>query len=231
VVYISDCRLDPELLKKCQEQLRKAFPGKIVSVTLKPTDFGENIVLPIKREKLSIFKQILAGVEALDTDYVFLCDDDCLYDASHFDFVPPRNDTFYYDLNWWRLRMTDGFMVHWDAKQSNLICGNRLLLVDEYRQRVEKVERDGWHHNGYEPGTRSLRRGGFNDSPSATYRAKEPSIDLRHGKNLTMDKWKKEDFRDPKYRVGWGERYDKGWLETSIDKMDKWYNDFKELKN
>ncbi len=217
VVYISDCRLDPAFLKKCQDKLRESFDGRIVSVTLKPMDFGENIVLPLKREKVSIFKQILAGVEFLDTDYVFLCDDDCLYDPSHFDFIPPRKDTFYYDLNWWRVRTTDGFAVHWDAKQSNLLVADRELLVSEYRQRVETVEKNGWHHYGYEPGTRSIRRGGFNDRPSATYRAKNPSIDLRHGQNLTKDKWKKEDFRDPKHSVGWGERYDKSWLETTID--------------
>lgn len=214
VVYISACRIDQTILEKCKEQLKKSFKGKIVSVTMKPVDLGQNIVVDYPYEKLSIFKQILVGLEALDTDYVFLCDDDCLYDPSHFDFIPIRDDTFYYDLNWLRVRMTDGFAVHWDGKQSNLLCANRELLVSEYRQRVEQVEREGWHFRGYEPGTRSLKRGGYNDRPSATYQAKEPSLDLRHGMNLTKDKWSKEDFRDPKYRAGWGERYDKGWVET-----------------
>ena len=222
VVYISDVRLDPKLLKTCQTQLRNAFKGRIVSVTLSPIDFGENIVLPLQREKLSIFKQILAGLEALDTDYVFLCDDDVLYSPSHFDFLPPKDDTFYYNLNWWRLRLTDGFSVHWDAKQSNLLCANRILLVNEYRERVRKVEAEGWKHGGYEPGTRSLKRGGFSDSPSGTWRSKEPCIDIRHGRNLTKDKWSKEDFRDPKYRVGWGERYDKSWKESND--LLEWYN-------
>ena len=216
VVYISDCRLDPAFLKKCQDKLKESFKGRIVSVTLKPTDFGENVVMDIPREKLSIFKQILKGLETLDTDYAFLCDDDCLYDASHFDFTPPRDDTFYYDLNWWRVRSTDGFAVHWDAKQSNLLCANRLLLVNEYRERVRKVEAEGWHKGGYEPGTRSLKRGGFSDSPSDTYKAKEPSMDIRHGKNLTGDKWKKEDFRDSKHSEGWNTRYDKGWMEGVV---------------
>lgn len=217
VCYISDCRLDPVFLRKCQDKLRESFKGKIVSVTLKPVDFGQNIVMDIPRAKESIFKQILKACETLDTDYVFLCDDDCLYSKEHFDFTPPRDDTFYYDLNWWRVRTTDGFAVHWDAKCSNLVVANRLLLVDEYKQRVDFIEKNGWQHIGYEPGTRSIRRGGLNDRPSGTYYAKEPSIDIRHGKNLTGDKWKKEDFRDPRYSVGWNERYNKSWLESKIE--------------
>lgn len=204
VVYISDVRLDEKLLKDCQKQLLKAFPGKIVSVTLKPVDFGENIVLPLKREKLSIFKQILAGLEAIDTDYVFLCDDDVLYHPSHFDFTPPRDDVFYYDINWWRLRTSDGTTAHWKAKQSNLLCANRKFLIQEYKERVRKVESEGWHNGGYEPGTRSIRRGGFSDSRSEYYKAELPTIDLRHGKNLTGDKWKVDDFVDKRQAETWG---------------------------
>ena len=223
VVWFSDMELDPKIMKACQEQLRKAFKGKIVSVTLKPCDFGDvNVQLDIKRGKEALFKQILAGLEALDTDYVFLCDHDCLYPPSHFDFTPPRRDTFYYNLNWWRVRTTDGLAVHWDGKQSNLICADRKLMVDEYRQRVEVTEKEGWQHRGWEPGTRSIRRGGFNDRPSGTWKSKESCLDLRHGGNLTGDKWKKEDFRDPKYSKGWNERYDKGWLESSFDMTQIW---------
>ncbi len=224
VVYISDCRLDEKFLRACKDQLKRAFTGKMVSVTLAPCDLGENIVLPLQREKASIFKQILAGLKALDTDYVFLCDDDVLYHPSHCEFTPPRDDLFYYDLNWWRLRTTDGFSVHWDGKQSNLLCANRKLLIEEYQQRVDFVEANGWHHKGYEPGTRSLKRGGYNDRGSATWKSECANIDIRHGKNLTADKWKIEDFRDPKYRVGWGERYNKSWGEAGVDDIKGWDN-------
>ena len=217
IVYITDNRRSESILKPCQEQLKSASKGiKIVSVSLKKTDFGENITLPLERGHLTLFKQILCGLEALDTDVVFLCDDDVLYHPSHFDFVPPEKDVFYYNLSWWRWRTKDGFAVHWDAKQSNFLCANREFLIQEYKERVRRVEAEGWLNGGYEPGTRSLRRGGFSDSKSDIWWSEFPSIDIRHGKNMTADKWKKEDFRDRKR--------DKGWRESTIDKVPGWQN-------
>ncbi len=216
VVYFSDCRLDEKLLKDCQTQLRKAFPGKIVSVTLKPSDFGENIHMPLERGKLTMFKQILAGLEALDTDYVFLCDDDVLYHPSHFEFTPTRNDTYYYNLGWWRLRTSDGFAVHYDAKQSNFLVANRKLMIEEYKERVRRTEIDGAPHGGYEPGTRSIRRGGFSNSRSETYRSELPSIDIRHGKNMTHSKWKPEEFAQA--------RSCPNWVNGTIDDIKGWDN-------
>lgn len=222
VVYISACTVDEKLLNICKDRLKRSFAGPIVSVTLKPCDLGTNIVMDLKPNKRNIFKQILAGLEALDTDYVFLCDDDVLYHPSHFDFTPPRDDRFYYNLNWWRVRTTDGFSVHWDGNQSNFLCANRKLLIEEYRQRVEVTEREGWSNRGYEPGTRGLKRGGFNDRRSGQWRSEFPNIDIRHGKNLTGDKWKKEDFRDPRYSVGWNERFNKSWGEKALNDIEGW---------
>lgn len=222
VVYISACTLDPKLLDVCKDRLKKSFAGKMVSVTLKPCDLGQNIVMDLKPDKRNLFKQILAGLEALDTDYAFICDDDVLYHPSHFDFTPPKDDRFYYNLNWWRVRTSDGFSVHWDGNQSNFLCADRRLLVDEYRQRVEAVEREGWKNRGYEPGTRGLRRGGFNERGCAQWRSAFPNIDIRHGGNLTGDKWSIADFRDPKYSKGWNERYNKSWGERASTDIEGW---------
>ncbi|MBU2051242.1 MAG: glycosyltransferase, partial [Gammaproteobacteria bacterium] len=48
IVYYTDNRLDPEIMAACQRQISKSgLP--IVSVSLKPIDFGENIVLDLER--------------------------------------------------------------------------------------------------------------------------------------------------------------------------------------
>ena len=51
-----------------------------------------------------MFKQILAGLEALDTDIVFFCEHDVLYYPSHFDFRPLKKDVIYYNTNVWKVR-------------------------------------------------------------------------------------------------------------------------------
>jgi hypothetical protein len=71
IVYYTDNQIDDNILLACQKQLLKAnLP--IVSVSLKPTEFGDNISLSLERGYLTMFKQILAGLEKIDTDIVFL---------------------------------------------------------------------------------------------------------------------------------------------------------------
>jgi hypothetical protein len=76
-------------------------------------------------------------------------------------------------------------------------------LIKEYKERVRKVEAEGFNKNGYEPGTRSLRRGGFSDSGSDYFWSTDPILDIRHGKNLSASKWKPEEFRSQRSCRNW----------------------------
>ena len=102
--------------------------------------FGDNIVLPLERGYLTMFKQILAGLEELKTDVVFLCEHDVLYHPSHFLFTPPKKDVYYYNTNVWKVRYDDGHALHYDCKQTSGLCAYRELLVQHYRERVRKTE-------------------------------------------------------------------------------------------
>ena len=62
-----------------------------------------------------MFKQILTGLEAMTEDIVYFCEHDILYHPDHFKFIPPSNNTFYYNGNYWDLRLKDGFAVHYDS--------------------------------------------------------------------------------------------------------------------
>jgi glycosyltransferase involved in cell wall biosynthesis len=95
LVYYTDNRLDPTIMKAVQDNLVKCCPDyEIISVSLEPIDFGKNIVLNEKRGYLTMFKQILAGLEASSADIVFLVEHDVLYSKEHFDFIPPKDDVF-----------------------------------------------------------------------------------------------------------------------------------------
>lgn len=213
IITYTDNAIDETLAKACQKQMMKAgLP--IYNVSLKPMDFGtKNIVFNAERGYLTFFKQVVAGLEAATEDIVFMCDHDLLYHPSHFDFIPSEKDVFYYNLNIWRVRATDGYAIHYDAKQSNMLVGYRELMLDNYRRRIAWVEKNGWSTIlGFEPGTQK-RVPEFNSDRSDTYMSEYPSLDIRHGKNLTRSKWKPTDFRN-------GIRSCPNWVES--DSVKGW---------
>lgn len=214
IVYYTDNRLDNNILLSCQRQLLKASNGnKIVSVSLKPISFGDNIVLSLERGHLTMFKQILAGLEALDTDIVFLAEHDVLYHPSHFDFIPPEKDKYYYNLNCWKVRVNDGHALKYDTKQTSQLCGYRELLLQHYRERVRRVETEGFSRKmGFEAGSHH-RAERVDDYGSDTWISEYPNIDIRHSQNLTSSRWRQDQFRD--------QRNCQNWQEDN--EIDGWY--------
>jgi hypothetical protein len=114
---------------------------------------------------------------------------DILYPACHFDFTPPRKDVFYYNLNWWKVRMEDGQALHFKAKQVSGLCAYRDILIDYYRKRVAMIESGeiggrrhfepgGHHHDAYN----KLTNLGFD-----TWFSEIPYVDIRHGTAVTRN--------------------------------------------
>ena len=222
IVYYTDNQLDDNIMRVVQARLSKSAGGnRIVSVSLKPIDFGDNITLPLERGYLTMAKQILAGLEELDTDIAFLCEHDVLYPKEHFDFVPPSNDVYYYNTNVWKVRYEDGHAVKVDnCQQLSGLCANRQFLINHYRERIKRIEQNGFTRKmGFEPGThnRSERIDSFK---SASWESTIPLVDIRHNKNLTPNRWRKDQFRDQRYTVGWQETKDiPGWGLISKDTL------------
>jgi hypothetical protein len=234
IVYYSDCRGDPAILETCWAQLLRATAGlSLVSVTLQPVPgLGLNIVpyqsddtviwvdsseppaspepfarewTPLERGRLTMFRQILAGLEALDTDVAFLAEHDVLYPPEHFDFTPPSADRYYYDVHWYRLDAHTGRAVSYLANQVSGLCADRELLIQHYRARVARTEQAGYDHGtGYEPGNHPPPRG-IDHVPQERFRAAQPYIDIRHGCNITASRWSQDGFRDKRTCTEWRE--------------------------
>ena len=207
IVYYTDNRLDPVIMSSCQKQLASAANGRpIVSVSLEPIEFGNNIYLALKRGYLTMFKQILAGLEALDTEVVFFCEHDVLYHPSHFDFIPLDRNKFYYNTNVWKVRFDDGHAMRTaKCQQTSGLCAYRELLLKHYRKRVEIVEEIGFSRKmGFEPGTHG-RAERVDDYKSENWESAYPNIDIRHDKNLTPSRWSPDQFRNKRYTAGWQE--------------------------
>ena len=223
IVYYTDNRLDEKILLACQKQLEKAVDGKqIVNISLQPMDFADNIVLPLERGYLTMFKQILRGLEVMETDIVFFCEHDILYHPSHFDFTPEKDDIYYYNENVWKFRASDGHALFYYVKQTSGLCANRELLLQHYRKRVEFVEKNGYNNRiGFEPGTHG-RAERLDDYMANGWMSEFPNIDIRHKDNLTPSRWNKKESHNQEFTRGWKESNEiPGWgiIKDMLDKI------------
>lgn len=220
IIFYTDNQLNVKIAHKVQRQLRKISERSdipIVSSSLKPMNFGKNVYLPLERGYLTMFKQILAALEASDADIIFFCEHDVLYHPSHFDFTPPDRNIFYYNQNVWFLRTTDGHALHYDVNQLSALCGYREALIAHFKERVEMVEKNGYSNvMGFEPMTHG-RIKWKNTFKLGTWKSEYPNIDIRHPGNITGQRWSKDQFRNQKFTAGWTETDDEipGWGKTT----------------
>ena len=222
IVFYTDNRVNLKIAHAVQRNLRKiGLP--IASASLKPMPhFGKNIHLSLERGYLTMFKQQLAALEASDADIIYMCEHDVLYHPTHFDFTPPRDDTFYYNINVWKVDAFTGHALWVDVcQQVSGLVAYRKLLIEEYKRRINRVEREGKFERGwgFEPGTKSIRRGGFSDFSAENFMSRYPNIDIRADHNITRNRWKKEEFRNQHNTIG--------WTEASVNRFlhDGWKNE------
>jgi hypothetical protein len=215
IIYYTDNQLNLRIARAVQGNLKKVgLP--IVSASLKPmNNMGENVHLPLNRGYETYFKQIIAALEKSTAEIVFFCEHDNLMHASHFEFTPQEKDKFYYDLNWWKIR-SDGFAVHWDANQVSGLCCYREHALEWYKKRLEsyysQIKATGKFDRKFEPN---------DNETSENWKAPFPSIDIRHDKNLTYNKWSLADFRDKSTAAN--------FEESTVENIKGW--DINLLKN
>jgi hypothetical protein len=219
VVYYTHSEGNDQILEACRRQLKKGMKEKhIISVSAQPLEFGKNIVLPRIRISgfLDMFQRIYLGLEASTSDVIFFCEHDVLYHPSHFDFIPPDKNKYYYNTNVWRVRYSDGHALWVDGLQqlSGLVAWRETLL-EHYKKRIKKIVESGFSFDmGFEPGTHG-RESRVDDLKADSYMAKFPNIDIRHDTNATASRWKKEEFRNQRYTQGWKEAQEvPGWGKT-----------------
>lgn len=224
IVFYTDNQVNLKLAHKVQKLLKQTkIP--IVSASLKPMPkMGKNIHLPLERGYLTMFKQQLAALEASDAEIIFMCEHDVFYHPSHFDFVPPKKDVFYYNINVWKVRDTDGHAVKVDVcQQVSGLVAYREFLIEEYKRRVARLTQNGSSKDevikfergwGFEPGTKSIKRGGFSDYTAENFESKSPNLDIRSSHNITRNRWDPKEFRNPENT--------KGWTESTIWKIPGW---------
>lgn len=238
IVAYTDSQLDPVLDRACRHQLRRAADGlpimRVALGELTPVgdrpprdpdapkrvrtsrDQSGHIVLPLQRGPLTMFRQILKGLEALEVDLVFFAEHDVLYAPEHLTYRPSSSRVYAYNTHVWKVSAETGQALHYRCEQTSGLCADRALLLEHYRRRVSHVEAHGFDRQlGFEPG-KPIRRGGLDDIPREAWFAARPNVDIRHGGNLTPSRWRKDQFRDQRYTAGWTEADEiPGWGRTA----------------
>jgi len=198
IIYYTDNQLKLKIAKKVQKQL-KSMGLPITSASLKPMAFGNNFHVKMKRGREAYYKQIITALENCKQDIVFFCEHDVLYHPSHFEFIPPEKDKFYFNVNVWKINQEKGYGVKVDdCKQVSGLCCYRELALDYYK----KCAKD----RHYEP-----------QENRVAMESRYPNLDIRHDNNLTKSRWDKSQFKNKKYIKGWTESKDiPGW---ELDKI------------
>ena len=224
IIYYTDNRIGEPIIPTVQRFLLEAdLP--IVSVSLKPIDFGKNIVLKNReRSYPTMVDQIVIALENSESDYVFFCEHDCLYPKAHFEFTPPKDDIFYYNSNVWRWMFgEDTAITHKRMLPLSCLCANRELALDHYKKRQEGIKEWGldkirsreprWARRwGYEPGTKKKRRGGFTDDDYGVWYSEHPVVDIRHPKTFSRPKITLDSFKHKP----------KNWQEIPVEQIPGW---------
>ena len=226
-IYYTVNQVDKKIMQICQDQIRRAFKGNIVSVSTEPIRFGRNVCLPsLKRSVPGMVKRILVALLESDDDIIFFLEDDVLYHPSHFDFTPPRKDIYYYNVNNWRWDYPNDRLITYDyLKSLSGMCCYKELAINHYQKMMERIIRDkrDWNYEkeeswarswGYEPGTKPIKKGGFSDEEHEIWKSEFPNIDIRHTTNFTKRKTRPEDFKHlPDMST---------WKETTLDEIPGW---------
>jgi len=174
IVYYTDSRLEEVLDRKVRDQIIKASDGiEIISVSQKPIEFGKNICIGMKpRSYLNLYRQVLLGLEHADPDaVVYLCEHDVFYHPSHFDFIPPRKEKIYYNLNryYWK-RNVNYFMKSIGKRALSQGVAWRQAWMPHIKEQVESREN----------GIASPCIGQF-----LNFESKFPNVDIRHNGNFS----------------------------------------------
>ena len=139
IVYYT-CNRIPELVSERvrKDLLNKSEGIRIISVSHKPIDFGENICVgEVGWSVYNLYTQVLIGAREVKTPFMICAEDDFIYPESRFKFKPVRDDTFYYDSNRWTL--TREGIYFWRGRTSFGTCiAPAKFMIETLEERFQK---------------------------------------------------------------------------------------------
>ena len=145
VLFLTLNRMPQHFAEYQFETLKKAVgDARLLAVSRQPMDC-EYILDDNEPGYINIYRQMLRGAKLLDTEYIAVAEDDCLYHKSHYKLRPSAIDTFLYNQHRWGLFTWDAQMYSWRNRYSNsTLIAPRKLLIEALEERFEKLG-DNWN--------------------------------------------------------------------------------------
>jgi len=193
IVYYTANVIDDYFAANTRKQLLKAIGDlPLITVSKKPIDFGQNIVVNTPRSHVSIYRDALTGVKAATTKYVAMAEDDVLYSPEHFK-RRPNPGKFAYNLCTWAIfTWQDPPMFTTKASGrinlNSLIC-ERELFIEAMEERFAKFPDDSkintnvWAEPGKYEGPGHL---GVTEREKEIFYANPPNIVFSHQTELSF---------------------------------------------
>ena len=154
VIYLTDNLLDEKIDTLCKKNILEATKGlPLISVSHKPIDFGRNIcvgVLP--RSSLTINIQMMKALEVVNTEFIAIAENDCLYTPEHFSFIPPDKNISWYNENVWVMQyyskdnpQYNGMFSFFKKRKANsqLICSTN-IMIRSTQDRIDIMDDPAW---------------------------------------------------------------------------------------
>jgi hypothetical protein len=223
ILYYTDNQCQERIALAVRKQLLRCVSDhEFVAVSQYPIDMPNNIVMNLDRSVISMYKQILKGLERLSSEIVFFAEHDVFYHPCHFSFTP-ESDTYYFNTNIWTiLAKTGETLYHAMTERTSAMVAKRKILVEAYTKKIKEAEeyykncgRGFGRKKGYEP----------KDKDYLHWFSLYPTLDVKHGNNITKprfdlseytkkarrimgDSWFKGNFSDVPYWKGYAENFD-----------------------
>jgi len=149
IIYYTSNTEKESFENKVRENILKLSKGlPIISVSQKPMDFGKNICVgELEQNYDNAFYQALVGCEEAKTEYVAMCEDDCLYPEGYFDFEPTDPNVIYtYDNVWlmWDRHNRTRFYKHGTTAGSIMLSRELYIKMLKGKPPVFKGRKLNW---------------------------------------------------------------------------------------
>lgn len=137
ILYYTSNREGENFEGRIRENILRHNPGlPIVSISQKPIDFGHNIVVgDVGASGFNMFRQVLLGLEVVNTPFVISAEADCLYPPDYWEWLPPKDNVCYRDNHLYYLpRNRNYFFEKKEGATHAQVIGTKF-----YKETLEKL--------------------------------------------------------------------------------------------